>query len=106
MFDAAFTLPSYAEGVPTVLMEAMASGLPVVGTHVMGVPELIEHERSGLLIPPARADALADALARLAQDHELRARLGHAARERVEQHFELHRAASGVGEAIEAAVAG
>jgi len=101
-----FTLPSYAEGVPTVLMEAMASGLPVVGTHVMGVPELIEHERSGLLIPPARADALADALARLAHDPDLRARLGQAARERVEQHFELRRAASGVGQAIEAAVAG
>jgi glycosyltransferase involved in cell wall biosynthesis len=101
-----FCLPSYAEGVPTVLMEAMASELPVVGTHIMGVPELIEHERSGLLVPPARADALADALARLAQDPELRARLGRAARERVEREFELRRAAAGVGAAIERAVAG
>lgn len=101
-----FALPSYAEGVPTVLMEAMASGLPVVGTHVMGVPELIEHNRSGLLIPPARADALADALARLAQDPGLRARLGQAARERVDSEFELRRAATGVGQAIKGAVAG
>ncbi len=101
-----FCLPSYAEGVPTVLMEAMASELPVVGTHIMGVPELIEHERSGLLVPPARADALADALVRLAADAELRARLGRAARERIEREFELRRAAAGVGRAIEAAVGG
>ncbi|MDQ3936080.1 MAG: glycosyltransferase family 4 protein [Actinomycetota bacterium] len=84
-----FCLPSYAEGVPTVLMEAMASELPVVTTHVMGVPELVEHGRSGFLVPPARADLLADELWRLVTDRELRLRIGRAARERVESGFDL-----------------
>jgi colanic acid/amylovoran biosynthesis glycosyltransferase len=53
-----FCLPSFAEGVPVVLMEAMASGLPVVTTRVMGIPELVDE----VLVPPGRSDALADAL--------------------------------------------
>ena len=89
-----FCLPAYAEGLPTVLLEAMSAGLPVVATHVMGVPELVEPERSGLLIPPARPDRLADALGRLIEDGELRRRLGDAAVERVAEEYDLAGAAT------------
>lgn len=88
-----FCLSSFAEGVPTVLMEAMASGLPVVTTNVMGIPELVEEGVSGLVVPPARADALATALERLVEDPDLRTRIGHAARERVATEYEVDRAA-------------
>jgi glycosyltransferase involved in cell wall biosynthesis len=84
----AFCLPSFAEGVPTVLMEAMASALPVVATRVMGVPELVENG-CGLLVSPARPDALAEALARLVDDPQLRRELGIAARRKVLADFAL-----------------
>ena len=63
-----FCLPSFAEGVPVVLMEAMAMEVPVVATRIAGIPELIEDGASGLLVTPARADELADALGRLVDD--------------------------------------
>jgi glycosyltransferase involved in cell wall biosynthesis len=84
-----FCLPSFAEGVPVVLMEAMASGLPVVATQVMGIPELVQDGRTGRLVPPGRADALATALRELAADGDLVARLGEAARRRVVQDYAL-----------------
>jgi colanic acid/amylovoran biosynthesis glycosyltransferase len=83
-----FCLPSFAEGVPVVLMEAMAMGLPVVASRVMGVPELVEHGASGLLVPPARPDLLADALQRLAVDPTLRRRMGEAGRAAVARRFD------------------
>lgn len=83
-----FCLPSFAEGVPTVLMEAMATEVPVVATAIAGVPELVEHERSGLLVPPARADLLAAALARLLADDALRDRLGREGRRTVAARYE------------------
>ncbi len=89
-----FCLPSFGEGVPVVLMEAMASGVPVIATQVMGVPELVEDGRSGYLVPPGRADALAEALARLAGDSALRARLGGAGRKRVMRDYDLRRSAA------------
>ncbi|MGN6188364.1 MAG: glycosyltransferase [Conexibacter sp.] len=89
----AFCLPSFAEGLPVVLMEAMAMGLPVVASRITGVPELVEHERSGLLVTPGRADELADALARLAADPALRARLGRAGREAVLARHDVDREA-------------
>jgi glycosyltransferase involved in cell wall biosynthesis len=78
-----FCLPSFAEGVPVVLMEAMAAELAVVATRIAGIPELVADGESGLLVTPARADELADALARLAADPQLRRRLGRAGREAV-----------------------
>lgn len=78
-----FALPSFAEGLPVVLMEAMASGVPVVTTPIAGIPELVIHGVNGLLVTPGRADALADALASLADDPDRRARMGRAAREAV-----------------------
>jgi colanic acid/amylovoran biosynthesis glycosyltransferase len=79
----AFCLPSFAEGVPVVLMEAMATALPVVATRIAGIPELIEDGESGLLVAPARSDELADALTRLAGSPELRSQLGQRGRRAV-----------------------
>lgn len=78
-----FCLPSFAEGVPGVLMEAMAMETPVVSTRITGIPELIEDDHSGLLVAPGRADELADALERLLVDPALRDRLASAGREKV-----------------------
>ena len=57
-----FCLPSFAEGLPVVLMEAMASGLPVVTTRIAGIPELVRHGQNGLVIAPGSPTALADGL--------------------------------------------
>jgi colanic acid/amylovoran biosynthesis glycosyltransferase len=85
----AFCLSSFAEGVPVVLMEAMAMELPVVAPRLMGIPELVEHMQTGLLITPGRADVLAEALGHLAESAELRARLGKAGRARVSTAYRL-----------------
>ena len=77
------TNESKREGIPVFLMEAMASGLPVVATSISGIPELVATGRSGFLVPPRAASALADALHVLANDPELRERMGQAGRERV-----------------------
>lgn len=71
------------DGIPNVLVEAMATGLPVISTNISGIPELIEHGVSGLLVPEKNAEALAAAIAQLIASAELRQSLGHAAREKV-----------------------
>lgn len=71
------------DGIPNVLVEAMASGLPVVSTNISGIPELIEHGVNGLLTPQKDAPALAGAVARLLDAPALRQELGAAAREKV-----------------------
>ncbi len=81
------------DGLPVVLLEAMASGLPVVSTSVVGIPELIASERDGLLVPPNDPRALADALARLLVDPDLRDRLARAARAKIEERFSIERSA-------------
>lgn len=86
-----FCLPSFAEGIPVVLMEAMAIGVPCVTTHITGIPELIRHEIDGLLVPPSNVDALVHALARLMDDAPLRQRLSQSARLRVSQDYDLAR---------------
>lgn len=88
-----FCLPSFSEGVPVVLMEAMAHSVPVVTTQVMGVPELVEDGHSGLLVPAGRVDLLVDALARLVRDPELRERLGANGREKVLAEFDVNESA-------------
>lgn len=84
-----FCQPSFAEGIPVVLMEAMAVGLPVVSTSVAGIPELVGHGRTGLLLPPGRPDLLADALSRLVASADLRIAMGRAGRAIVEQNFDV-----------------
>ncbi len=78
-----FALPSFAEGIPVVLMEAMAMEIPCVTTWITGIPELIRNGEDGLLVPPGNERALADAIARLMDDPALRSRLGPAGRARV-----------------------
>ncbi len=85
----AFCLPTFAEGVPVVLMEAMAMRVPVVTSRVMGIPELIDDGEDGLLVRPGRPDELALALGRLARDPELRRRLGERGREKVLAEFDV-----------------
>ena len=77
------------EGIPVALMEAMASGLPVVSTAISGIPELVDSGRSGFLVAPRDAEALADALELLACDGALRLRMGSAARDKVLRDFNL-----------------
>ena len=86
-----FVLPSFAEGIPVVLMEAMASEIPCVATSVMGIPELIRDEVDGLLVGPGDAEALAGAVGRLLTAPELRLRLGKSARRRVMEQYNLQR---------------
>jgi colanic acid/amylovoran biosynthesis glycosyltransferase len=87
----AFCLPSLGEGIPVVLMEALASGLPVIASNTMGIPELIEDGATGLLVSPGRHEDLAAAIERLARDRSLGGRLGAAGRERVMEEFNLDR---------------
>lgn len=77
------------EGIPVVLMEAMSSGVPVVASDLSGIPELVEHERSGLLVPPRDPEALATALRRLHDDPALRRALGAAGRSKVVREFDV-----------------
>jgi sugar transferase (PEP-CTERM/EpsH1 system associated) len=84
-----FVLPSLAEGVSNTILEAMASGLPVVATDVGGNGELVQHGHTGLVIPSDDAAAMAQALCRLAAQPEDAARMGVAGRAAVEQRFSL-----------------
>ena len=86
-------LPSDRDGIPNVLVEAMAAGAPVVATAVSGIPELVEHEVNGLLIEPDDPQALADALLRLHDDPELTRRLTDNARATVRERFDGDRLA-------------
>jgi glycosyltransferase involved in cell wall biosynthesis len=80
-------LPSTTEGLPIVLLEAMAAGVPVVATPVGGVPELVSDGETGLLVPPGDAEALAAAIGRLLAEPETARRLAANARARVEERF-------------------
>ena len=89
-----FALPSFAEGVPVVLMEAMATGLPVVASRIAGVPELVEDGVSGLLVEPGSVSSLTGALARLLSDRpEQRRAMGEKGREKVVAEFDLEQTA-------------
>jgi glycosyltransferase involved in cell wall biosynthesis len=80
--------PSRNEGLPLVIAEAMAAGLPVVASTAGGIPEIVEHGRTGLLFDGDDRQALVDAVTRLADSSDERLVMGRAGRQRVEQHFE------------------
>ena len=84
-----FVLASFAEGVPVVLMEAMASGLPVIATRIAGIPELVTDGESGRIVAPGDAAALTEAILHLAGDPGLRRRMGRAGRAAVARDFAL-----------------
>ena len=86
-----FVLASFAEGLPGVLMEAMAMEIPCVSTWITGVPELIRDGVDGLLVAPSDAAALARVIARLMDDPALRRRLGEAGRQRILERFHLRK---------------
>jgi len=93
LYDAAdlFCIPSFGEGIPIVLMEAMASGIPCVTTQIAGIPELIRSGIDGLLVAPSDLDGLTDALATLMDEQALRDRLSKNGRQRVLEHYDLRR---------------
>jgi glycosyltransferase involved in cell wall biosynthesis len=76
-----FLFPSLMEGLPSVLLEAMASGIPVITAETCGMPDVVENDFNGLLIPPANAQAIEQAVLRLAASPALRERLGQAAQQ-------------------------
>jgi glycosyltransferase involved in cell wall biosynthesis len=83
-----FALPSHFEGLPMSIIEAMLTGLPVVATDIRGPREQVVHGETGLLVPAQRSGPLGAALARLAADPALRARMGAAGRARALEHFD------------------
>jgi glycosyltransferase involved in cell wall biosynthesis len=89
-----FALASFMEGIPMVLMEAMALYLPVIAPRVAGIPELICDRHNGLLFDPGHWSQLADCIAQLSRSTDDRARLANAARRRVEEEFDIHKAVS------------
>ena len=82
-----YALPSYNEGLPMSVLEAMAAGMPILSTPVGGIPEAVTDGVEGFLVPPGDVAALADRLQQLLQDDVLAARMGTAARRKVEQCF-------------------
>jgi glycosyltransferase involved in cell wall biosynthesis len=93
------------EGIPVVLMEAMAAGLPVVASRLSGIPELVTDGTDGLLVPPGDVGAIADALERLAGDPALRRRLGTAGRATIDRAFDVDRNAADLVRLIETSLA-
>ncbi len=82
------------EGIPVVLMEAMASGVPVVASNISGIPELVDDGKSGILVPPRDPEAIADAIERLWHDPALREALGKEGRAKVLREFDQHKNAA------------
>lgn len=90
----ALVMPSFAEGLPMVVMEAMAAGRPVIATYIAGVPELVQPGRTGWLVPAGDAEALADAAAELAEmSPQRRAEMGRAGRARALARHDIDAAA-------------
>jgi glycosyltransferase involved in cell wall biosynthesis len=100
-----FVLSSNWEGNPLAVMEAMAAGLPVVGTAVGGVPELVESGQQGILVPPGDCAAFTDAMRTLLNDPEKRTAMANAAHARATAAFNVERMAQGYESIYRAALA-
>lgn len=94
-----FVLPSRTDAFPLASLEAMQAGLPVIASAVGGLPEQVVHLESGVLVPPERPDLVAEWIVRLAEEPELRERLGRGAAERARSHFDRDRQANGLHKA-------
>jgi len=86
-------LPSYVEGIPRIVMEAFAAGVPVIASDIPGTRELVENMRTGLLVTPGEPEQIMAALHTLADKSDLGRSLAHAARDRIEQDFSARRVA-------------
>jgi colanic acid/amylovoran biosynthesis glycosyltransferase len=84
-----FVLPSFAEGVPVVLMEAMAKEITCISTHITGIPELITHNVDGLLVTPGNVDELTNALVKVLSAPERRQQMGQQARHKIADKYNL-----------------
>ena len=104
-FDA-LVLPSSNEGTPVSAIEALAAGRPVVATRVGGVPDVVQEGEDGFLVEPGATGELADRLARLAGDPELRERMGRAGRERVVPRYAVERLVDDVDRLYKSLLAG
>ena len=83
----AFVFPSYYEGMPTVTLEAMSSGLPVIATDIIAHTEIITHYKNGLLIPTRSPERIAEAIYQVIESDKLRKKLGKNARKTIERKF-------------------
>lgn len=99
-----FALPSYLEGLPISLLEAMALGLPCISTNINSIPEAIIDRKTGILIEPGDAKALAETLLELAENTDLRETLGNNGREHVLEHFDERKVARTVLAAYESSL--
>jgi glycosyltransferase involved in cell wall biosynthesis len=93
------------EGIPVALMEAMASGVPVIASRLSGIPELVEDGVTGLLVPPGNPLALAVAMARILEDDAFAAELARSGRELVERSFSLAGQAQRLGDLFAESIA-
>ncbi len=84
-----FAMPSLKEGLGVAALEAMASALPMIASGVGGLGEVVEHDRTGIIVPPANPEAIASAIARLAQSAGLRSQMGAAARARAVESYSM-----------------
>lgn len=99
-----FVLPSFAEGVPVSLMEAMASGLPVISTQIAGISELVEDEKSGYLVMPGNTEQIAQKILCLCTEPQTRQAFGNTGRHFVEQEFNLSQETRWFSEVYKAAL--
>ena len=86
-----FCMPSLSEGLSSAILVARASSLPVIATHVGGIPELVIDGETGILVPPDDADLLAAGLCKVLESPELRRKMGCSGRQRIEEKFTLER---------------
>ena len=100
-----FVLPSFAEGVPVVLMEAMAARRPVVATQIAGIPELVTDGASGLLVPPGNPEALTAAIGKILANPARATAMGIAGRARVESAFDISKEAARLAALIDGGAA-
>jgi colanic acid/amylovoran biosynthesis glycosyltransferase len=101
-----FVLPSFSEGLPVALMEALAAGVPVIATAIAGISELVEDGINGYLIPPGAVEPLAQRLEQLLDDANLRQEMGGAGRLKVEQEFNLAQEVPWLKQIMDAALSG